>query len=87
MALPPNPISGEPEEEKIKLSYYKSIPSHSKVYNKVMLMQSNQQRRRLNFKKAYAELGIAAEIEESAVTVPVEEEEEEEEGFLEEEPL
>jgi hypothetical protein len=52
-----------------------------------MLMQSNQQRRRLNFKKAYAELGIAAEIEESAVTVPVEEEEEEEEGFLEEEPL
>ncbi len=33
-----NPVSGEPEEEKISLNYYKSIPSHSKIYNKVLVI-------------------------------------------------
>ena len=48
-----------------------------------MLLQSNPQRRRLNFKKAYAELGIDTSAslneEEANNTLPEEDEEEEEE--------
>lgn len=38
-SLEVTPLSGENEEEtdKIKLNYYKSIPSESKVYNKVLV--------------------------------------------------
>ena len=42
-----DPISGEPlknhetgEPERVKLSYFKSIPSNSKVYNKVLVPQN-----------------------------------------------
>lgn len=46
----PNAITGVPDPdnpEKIKLNYFKSIPSHSKIYNKVM-MQNQYYKKKLN---------------------------------------
>lgn len=42
-----DPVSGE--EETIKLNYFKSIPTQSKIYNKVLISGKTKP---LNFKKA-----------------------------------
>lgn len=46
----PNAVTGVPDPdnpEKIKLNYFKSIPSHSKIYNKVMT-QNQYYKKKLN---------------------------------------
>ena len=57
-----DPITGEKvlnsesdEQEKVRLSYFKSIPSQSKIYNKV-LVPNNQYTRKLSFGKSERDL-------------------------------
>ena len=45
------------------MNYFKSIPSHSKVYNKVLVLQ-NYHKKRLNFRKVGDELAKHAELAE-----------------------
>lgn len=58
-----DPITGEVDKDssnsKVKLAYFKSIPSQSKVYNKVLVQQS-WHKKKLNFKKAMKELQAAS---------------------------
>jgi hypothetical protein len=46
----------------VKLSYFKSIPSQSKIYNKV-LVPNNQYTRKLNFGKTERDLKAMANME------------------------
>ena len=55
-----NPETGEPE--KVKLSFFKSIPSQSKVYNKI-LVPNNQYTKKLNFLKTQRDLQAIANME------------------------
>jgi hypothetical protein len=64
-----DPITGEDlrnhetgELEKVKLSYFKSIPSQSKIYNKVLVPQ-NQYTSKLNFLKTEKDLEAIANLE------------------------
>ena len=79
-----NSITGEPTEEKIRLNYLKSIPSHSKIYNKVLVPGGNI-RKKLNFSKLQKELEAAVNAQEMALSSSDDEEVEEEQQPPEEE--
>lgn len=64
-----DPITGEllknhetGEPEKMKLSFYKSIPSQNKVYNKVLVPQ-DQHIQKLNFLKTEKDLEALVNLE------------------------
>jgi hypothetical protein len=58
---PVNPESGEPEKT-VRLSYFKSIPSQSKIYNKI-LVPNNQYTKKLNFMKTHRDLEAIVNME------------------------